>query len=98
VTNKEDPNKNRLLIEYSKDALNHPSLGFRFRTDPIAAELTAVNAVYDAMDRSLQVGYVDPAAELDKYIADLKAAGLYDVKAEVEKQYAEWKEKKAKVA
>ncbi len=94
VTNKEDPDKNRLLVEYSNDAIDHVALGFRFRTEPIAAELTAVNAVYDGMDRALQTGYVDPEVELPKYIADLKAAGLDTIKAEVEKQYAEWKAKK----
>ncbi|MBN1872683.1 MAG: extracellular solute-binding protein [Anaerolineae bacterium] len=94
VTNKEDPDKNRMLIEYSNDAIDHVALGFRFRTDPIAAELTAVNAVYDGMDRALQTGYVDPEVELPKYIADLKAAGFDTIKAEVEKQYAEWKAKK----
>jgi len=91
VSNKEDPNKNKLLIEYSNDALNHASLGFRFRTEPVAAELTALNTVVDGMGTALFTGYVDPAVELPKYIADLKAAGLDTVKAEVEKQYAAWK-------
>jgi len=94
VTNKEDPDKNRMLIEYSNDAIDHVALGFRFRTEPIAAELTAVNAVFDGMNRALQTGYVDPAVELPKFVADLKAAGLDTIKAEVEKQYAEWKAKK----
>jgi putative aldouronate transport system substrate-binding protein len=91
VSNKEDPEKNRLLVEYSNDSLNHPSLGFRFRTEPVAAELTAVNAVYDGTDAALFTGYVDPAEVLPTYITDLKAAGLDAVKAEVEKQYAAWK-------
>ncbi len=94
VTNKEDPDKNKLLVEYSNDAINHVALGFRFRTEPIAAELTAVNAVSDGMMRALQTGYVDPEVELPKFIEDLKAAGFDKVKAEVEKQYAEWKAKK----
>lgn len=91
VTNKEDPEKNRLLVEYSNDALDHPSLGFRFRTESVAAELTAVNTVYDGTDGALFTGYVDPEVELPNYIADLKAAGLDTVKAEVENQYAAWK-------
>jgi putative aldouronate transport system substrate-binding protein len=95
VTNKEDPEKNRLLIEYSNDSLNHPALGFRFRTEPIAPELTAVNSVVDGMSRALWTGYVDPAVELPKYISDLKAAGLDTIKAEVETQYAAWKTAKA---
>ncbi|HNT77732.1 MAG TPA: DUF3502 domain-containing protein, partial [Anaerolineae bacterium] len=52
------------------------------------------NAVRDGMQRALLTGYVDPEVELPKYIADLKAAGLDTIKAEVEKQYAEWKAKK----
>lgn len=91
VSTKEDPDKNRMLIEYSNDSIDHPSLGFRFRTDPVAAELTAITAVADGVDRALFTGYVDPAVELPKYINALKAAGLDTVKAEVEKQYEEWK-------
>lgn len=91
VSNKEDPNKNRMLIEYSNDSVDHPSLGFRFRTEPVAAELTAIAAVADGVNRALLTGYVDPAVELPKYIDALKAAGLDTVKAEVEKQYDAWK-------
>jgi putative aldouronate transport system substrate-binding protein len=80
-----------MLIEYSNDAIDHASLGFRFRTDAVAAELTAINAVADGTNRALMTGYVDPAVELPKYIADLKAAGLDTVKAELETQYAAWK-------
>ena len=94
VSNKEDPDKNRMLIEYSNDALDHASLGFRFRTEPVAAELTAINAVVDGTQRALLTGYVDPAAELPAYIEDLKAAGLDTVIAEVENQYAAWKASK----
>jgi putative aldouronate transport system substrate-binding protein len=91
VSNLEDPEKNRLLIEYSDDSIDHPSLGFRFRTEPVAAELTAITAVSQGTARALLTGYVDPAVELPKFIEDLKAAGLDTVKAEVESQYAGWK-------
>jgi len=91
VSNKEDPNKNKLLIEYSNDAVNHPSLGFRFRSDPVAAELTAITAVAEGTSCAVLTGYVDPATELPKFIDDLKAAGLDTVTAEVAKQYDAWK-------
>ncbi len=94
VTNKEDPNKNKMLIDYSADALAHPSLGFRFRSEVVAAELAAVKTVSDGMQRALLTGNVDPAVELPKYIEALKAAGLDNIKAELEKQYNEWKAKK----
>jgi putative aldouronate transport system substrate-binding protein len=91
VSNKEDPEKNRLLVEYSNDSLDHPALGFRFRTEPVAAELTAVDAVTSGTSRALRTGYVNPKEVLPTFIEDLKAAGLYAVKDEVEKQYADWK-------
>ena len=40
---------------------------------------------------SLLTGAVDPSTALPQYISDLKAAGLDEIKADVEKQYNEWK-------
>jgi putative aldouronate transport system substrate-binding protein len=91
VTNKEDPNKNQLLIDYAKDAFPEPSLGFRFRTEPVAAEITALQAVVDGSQRALMTGYVDPAVELPKFLQAMKDAGLDKILAEVQKQYTEWK-------
>ncbi len=91
VTNKEDPNKNKLLIEYANDALPHPSLGFRFNKTPVEAEITAINAVVDAYWTPLLYGYIDPATELPKFIEELKAAGIDKVKEEVQRQYDAWK-------
>lgn len=91
VSNKEDPEKNKMLIEYSNDSVDHPSLGFRFRTEPVQAELTALAAVTDGMNKALLTGSVDPAVELPKYIQALKDAGLDTVKAELQSQYDAWK-------
>lgn len=92
VTNKEDPEKNRLLVEYSNDSLDHPALGFRFRTEPVAAELTAIDTVTSGTSRGLYTGYVDPDDVLSTYIDDLKAAGLETFLEEVRSQYTAWKE------
>jgi putative aldouronate transport system substrate-binding protein len=94
VTNKEDPEKNRLLIEYANDALDHPSLGFRFRTEPVVAELTAIDTVSAGTSRALYTGYVNPEEVLPTYIDDLKAAGLDTFVNEVKAQYATWEETK----
>jgi putative aldouronate transport system substrate-binding protein len=94
VTNQEDPDKNRMLIEYADDALPHPSLGFRFDRTPVEAELTALSAVNDTYWTPLLYGYVDPATELPKFRAELKAAGIDVVKAEIQRQYDEWKANK----
>jgi putative aldouronate transport system substrate-binding protein len=94
VTNKEDPKKNQLLIDYAKDAVPMPSLGFRFDQTPVAAEVTAIQAVVDSEQRALMTGTVDPAVELPKFIQALKDAGLDKVTAEIQKQYNDWKAKK----
>ena len=92
VTTKEDPEKNKRLQEYSKDAIMHPSLGFRYVVPAeLEAQLAAVINVQDAMNRSLLTGAVDPSTALPQYISDLKAAGLDEIKADIEKQYNEWK-------
>ena len=91
VSNKEDPEKNKMLIEYSNGSVDHPSLGFRFRTEPVQAELTALAAVTDGMNKALLTGSVDPAVELPKYVQALKDAGLDTVKAELQSQYDAWK-------
>lgn len=91
VTNQEDPNKNQMLIDYSADAIPHVSLGFRFNPEAVTAELTAMKPVQDGMERALLTGYVDPDVELPKYLQALKDAGFDAVKAEVQKQYDEWK-------
>jgi len=91
VTNQEDPDKNQLLIDYAADAFPEPSLGFRFRPEPVAAEITALNAVVDGSQRALMTGYIDPTTELPNFIQAMKDAGLDTVLAEVQKQYTEWK-------
>ena len=91
VSNKEDPKKNQLLIDYAKDAFPEPSLGFRFVPDPVNAEMTAVQSVVDGSQRALLTGYVDPAVELPKFLQALKDAGLDKVNAEVQNQYDAWK-------
>ena len=91
VSNKEDPKKNQMLIDYSKDAIKIPQTGFRFRTKNVAAEMTAIQAAVDGSQRSLLTGYVDPSVELPKFIKALQDAGLDKVIAEVQKQYDAWK-------
>jgi putative aldouronate transport system substrate-binding protein len=94
VTNKEDPKKNQLLIDYAKDATPMPSLGFRFDQTPVNAEFTAVQTAKTNEERALLTGSVDPTTALPTYIADLKSAGLDKILAEYQKQYAAWKKAK----
>ena len=92
VTTLEDPEKNQKLIDYSADAIPHPSLGFRYvvpaELEPQVAALVNVN---NAMERALKTGAVDPAVELPKFLADGKAAGSEAILADVQAQYEAWK-------
>ena len=91
VTTIEDPEKNKLLQEYSEDAIPHPTLGFRYVCPTeLESQWAAVNNVQDANNRALLTGAVDPAT-IPSYVEQLNAAGLQDIKADIEAQYAEWK-------
>ena len=92
VTTIEDPEKNQLLQEYSEDAIPHPTLGFRYVCPTeLESQWAAVNNVQDANNRALLTGAVDPATAIPSYVEQLNAAGLQDIKADIEAQYAEWK-------
>lgn len=92
VTDIEDPEKNQKLQEYSADAKMHPTLGFRYVCPTeLEAQWAALVNVTDAMNRSLLTGGSDPAKALDQYLADLKAAGIDEIKADVQAQYDAWK-------
>jgi len=95
VTNKEDPEKNRLLVEYADDALSHVSLGFRFDQTPVNDEIAALRALIKGYNRAILTGSVDPEVAIPEYVEMLKQAGLDTVIAEVQAQYDAWKAAKA---
>ena len=94
VLTSEDPEKNALLQSYADDAVATASLGFRFVKDNVADQIAAVDAVVAELAQPMMCGQVDPD-DPDLGIEALKAAlneaGMPDIIAEVEAQYAEWK-------
>lgn len=94
VLTTEDPEKNALLQSYADDAVATASLGFRFVKDNVADQIAAVDAVVSELAQPMMCGQVDPD-DPDLGIEALKAAlneaGMPDIIAEVEAQYAEWK-------
>jgi len=98
VTTNEDPDKNRLLIEYADDAISHFSLGFRFDQTPVNVEVAALSTIIDGYDRAIRTGSTDdPVAAIAEYVSLLKDAGLDTVIAEVQAQFDAWKAAKAAV-
>ena len=95
VTNKEDPEKNKMLVAYADDAISHITLGFRFDQTPVDDEITALRLLVEGYNRAILTGSVDPETAIPEYVGLLKAAGLDKVIAEVQAQYDAWKAAKA---
>lgn len=94
VLTSEDPEKNAKLQEYALDAPMTASYGFRFDKTK-AATLDKVTDVVLKYARPLMVGAVDPddpELGLEAFRKALKEAGIDELKAEVERQYKEWKD------
>ena len=99
VTEGEDPEKNALLQSYADDAIATASLGFRFDGTPVNDQIAAVNNIISEKGNPLKCGQIDPDdpnAGIEALKADLKAAGIDAVIAEVQAQYDAWKAAQAK--
>ena len=94
VLTTEDPEKNELLQSYADDAIPTASLGFRFVKDNVADQIAAVDAVVTELANPLMCGQVDPddpTLGIEALRTALTDAGMDEIIAEVEAQYAEWK-------
>lgn len=67
------------------------ALGYCFNSDPVKTQYANVNDVVTQYKATLGMGVVDPATELETFRSELKAAGIDDVIAANQGQYAEWK-------
>lgn len=94
VLTSEDPAKNELLQSYADDAIATASLGFRFVKDNVADQIAAVDAVVTEYANPMMCGSVDPddpSLGIEALKEALADAGMADIIAEVEAQYADWK-------
>lgn len=67
-----------------------PMFGFHFNDSSLKTETAALEAVRKEYAVPLETGTADPNVTLPKYLDALKKAGIDKVKAEVNKQLAEW--------
>ena len=72
-----------------------PAIGYSFNSEPIAAELAAVQTVIAQYAPSLNAGALDPEKALPEFISALKDAGIDEVIAENQKQFDEYLAQKA---
>lgn len=77
----------------NESAKPSPIMGFKFKADPVAAEIANINAVVDEFGPGLNTGIVDPS-KLGEFQDKLKKAGVDKVIAEAQKQLDEWKKTK----
>ncbi len=94
VLSNEDVNKNALLQCFADDAIPTPSLGFRFNSAPVADKVSALSKAVTEYVKPLMCGLVnpdDPAWGIGAMQAELKAAGIDEILAEVQAQYDAWK-------
>lgn len=92
VTVQEDPEKNRMLQQYSQDAASHPSLGFRYICPvTLESQMAAVNNVAEVYNNALLTGALDSQTALPEYNRRLREAGLDQIREDVQRQYDEWK-------
>ena len=77
--------------EFNQSAKTSKILGFKFDTEPVTTQISAVNNVLQEFERSLYTGSVDPVKGLEDLNKKLAASGLNDIKDEMQKQLDEWK-------
>ncbi|MDQ6419634.1 ABC transporter substrate-binding protein [Paenibacillus sp. LHD-117] len=75
---------------FNKGAEKSAALGFMYNPEPVKTELAAIQNVIQQYAMGLETGTLDPAENLPKFNAALKAAGIEKVIAEKQKQLDEW--------
>ena len=90
----EPDNKADLYIDFNGGAKTSCAAGFRFNKEPVAAQFSACQNVFETYGFPLENGGY-PASEveatIDAYYAALNEAGFQDVVAEFVAQYDAWK-------
>ena len=69
-----------------------PLFGFGFDSTSVSTQVSAVSNVVAQYDNALMGGEIDYNEYLDKFIAELEAAGINDIITEAQHQYDSWKQ------
>ncbi|GAA3409956.1 ABC transporter substrate-binding protein [Paenibacillus hodogayensis] len=88
--NGEEPDRNKTLAEFNKNAKKSKALGFSYNPEPVKTEIAALVNVTNQYTLALETGTVDPAKVLPEYIKQVRAAGIDKVIAEKQKQLDAW--------
>ncbi|MEI0737425.1 DUF3502 domain-containing protein [Paenibacillus sp. JTLBN-2024] len=92
----EDPNKWEEFKKFNERSEHSIALGFAFNQEPVKSELASISNVEQEFGSTLRSGAADPEEIIAKWKKKRDAAGFAKVKAEVEKQLAEWAKTQSK--
>lgn len=84
-----DLNQWENIKEFNQNMVLSPALGFLFDAEKVKTEVAAVNNVISEYKAALESGSVDPSV-LDKFVDDLKKAGIDTIIAEKQRQLDEF--------
>lgn len=90
VLDVERSDKADLYATFNENGISTPSNGFRFDSSEVDTYLAALDNVANEYAGLIDRGATDPDEAIAAYNAALKAAGIDNVIAEMQKQYDEW--------
>lgn len=85
-----DPDIWKKVGEFNKNAQISLALGFTYDNTRVNTQAAACKNVIDEYNTALLSGLVDPDAELPKFLAKLKDAGIEDIITEKQSQLDAW--------
>ena len=85
-----DPDIWEITRKFNETAIQSKALGFTYDSSPVQNEITAVSNVVSKYAAGLEAGSLDPATELDKFIAELEDAGIGKIVKTQQEQLDAW--------
>ncbi|AGC69602.1 extracellular solute-binding protein family 1 [Thermoclostridium stercorarium subsp. stercorarium DSM 8532] len=92
----EDPQKWEKFLKFNEEGLVLNSLGFVFDKTNVETQISACKNVVQAYYKQLFTGSVEVEPTVEQFAKELKAAGVDELIAEMQRQYDEWLKNKPK--
>lgn len=90
----EDPQKWEKFLEFNEQGLVLNSLGFVFDKTNVESQISACKNVVQTYYKQLFTGSVEVEPTVEQFEKELKAAGVDELIAEMQRQYDEWRKNK----
>jgi len=90
----EDPQKWEKFLKFNEEGLVLNSLGFVFDKTNVETQISSCKNVVQAYYKQLFTGAVEVEPTVEQFAKELKAAGVDELIAEMQRQYDEWRNSK----